>query len=296
LKRPRIGIRKKRKKTNIIMVLLFLFILPVMALIIGSKITEWWVIPTINTDDILGLRDETIFEEDGKAAGGAQEEINGAEHTTGGKGTDGETANLNSISIYMIQVASVSDNKNTESLIEELSSCNLPHFVYKSGDTYKIYTFVSTNRGDIEDKIDRVREIYKDAYIGQMHIPQKQVQYLCEENKGTKEFIEDMNSLLELLKQSSDNLYSLDGEETKLNEYKGILEKHQKLLGQMLERVDRTNLPKDFTNVDDIKNMIEYQTKNITESLKIIEKKQEPYKLQGYLSDNLFSAIEVIKK
>lgn len=86
-----------------------------------------------------------------------------------------------------------------------------------------------------------------------MHIPQKQVQYLCEENKGTKEFIEDMNSLLELLKQSSDNLYSLDGEETKLNEYKGILEKHQKLLGQMLERVDRTNLPKDFTNVDDIK-------------------------------------------
>ncbi len=296
MKRSRIGIRKKRKKTNIIIVLLFLFILPVIAVIIGSKITEWWVIPTINTDDILGLPDETVSEEGGKVAGDAQDEINGADHTAGKKGSDGETVNLNSISIYMIQVASISDNKNTESLIEELGSCNLPHVIYKSGDAYKVYTFVSTDRGDIEDKIDRVREIYEDAYMGQMHIPQKQVQYLSEENKGTKEFIEDMNSLLELLKQSSDSLYSSDSEETKLNAYKGILEKHQKLLGQMLEKVDKTNLPEDFANADDVKKMIEYQEKNITESLKIIEKKQELYKLQSYLSDNLFRVAEVIKK
>ena len=80
---------EKRKKTNIIMVLLFLFILPVMALIIGSKITEWWVIPTINTDDILGLRDETIFEEDGKA-GGCTGGNKWCRTYDRGKGTDGK--------------------------------------------------------------------------------------------------------------------------------------------------------------------------------------------------------------
>ena len=296
LKRSRIGIRKKQKKTNIIIVLLFLFILPVMAVIIGSKITEWWVIPTINTDDILGLQDETISEGGGKAAGDVQDEINGTDHTTGKKESDGETVNLNSISIYMVQVASISDNKNTELLIEELNNCNLPHVIYKSDNTYKVYTFVSTRKGDMENKIDRVREIYKDAYIGQMHIPQKQVQYLGEENKGTKEFIGDMNSLLELLKQSSDSLYSPDSEEIKLNEYKGILERHQKLLGQMLEKVGKTNLPKDFANADDIKKMIEYQEKNITESLEMIEKKQEPYKIQSRFSDNLFRTVDIIKK
>lgn len=296
LKRSRIGIRKKRKKTNIIIVLLFLFILPVAAVIIGSKITEWWVIPTINTDDILGLPDETVSEGGDRAAGDAPDKINGTDHTTGKKESVGETVNLNSISIYMIQVASISDDKNTKLLIEELDNCNLPHVIYKSDNAYKVYTFVSTRKGDMEDKIDRVREIYKDAYIGQMHIPQKQIRYLGEENKGTKEFIDDMNSLLGLLKQSSDSLYSTGSEETKLNEYKEILERHQKLLGQMLDKIGKTNLPEDFANADDVKRMIEHQEGNITESLKMIEKKQELYKLQSYFSDNLFRTIEVIKE
>ena len=296
LKRSRIGIRGRQKRTNIIIALLFLFILPVMAVIIGSKITEWWVIPTINTDDILKSPEETVSEEEDKAEGGVQEETNGTDNGISEEESGKEAVNLNPISVYMIQVASISDNKNIETLVEELDNYNLPHITYKSDGTYKIYTFASTEREYMEDKIDRVRETYEDAYIAHMHTAQKEIQYLSKENKGTKEVIEDMNLLLELLEQSSDSLYKPDNGEIKLNEYKEVLERHQKLLNQMLGKVKDTDLPKNFANTDDIKKMIEHQEKNIMESLKIIEKGQGSYKLQNYFLDNLFRTLDVIRK
>lgn len=292
MKRSKIGIRRKNNKTNIIIVLLFLFILPIVAVVIGSRITEWWVIPTINTDDILKPSEEVVFKEDDM-----QEEVNDIDHEVGEKELDGkEIINLNSISVYMIQIASISDNKNIELLIKELSNHNLPHITYKLDDIYKVYTFVSTKRENIEGKIDKVREIYEDAYIGQMHIPQKQIQYLSNKNKGTKEVIEDMNVLLGLLEQSSDSLYKLDREEAKLDEYKGILENHQKLLGQISEKINNIELPKDFANINDIKKMVEHQEKNIVESLKVMEERQDLYKLQNYFFDSLFRTIEIIRK
>ena len=296
LKRSKIGIRKKQKKTNIIIAVLFLFLLPVIAITIGSKITEWWVIPTINTDDMLKSPEEIVLKENGESEDDTIQEKNDTDSEVKGEELNQKNANLNSISIYMIQIASISDNKNIELLAEELDNHNLPHITYKLDDMYKIYTFASTRREDVESKIDEVKEIYEDAYIGQMHIPQKQIQYLDEENKGTKEFIEDMNLLLELLEQSSDNIYKSYSEESKLSKYEEILGNHKKLLEQMLEKVNNTELPKNFVGKDDIKNMIEHQEKNITESLKIIEGKQEMYKLQNYFLDNLFKTVEIIKR
>ena len=296
LKRSKIGIRKKQKKTNIIIAVLFLFLLPVIAITIGSKITEWWVIPTINTDDMLKSPEEIVLKENGELEDDTIQEKNDTDSEVKGEELNQKNANLNSISIYMIQIASISDNKNIELLAEELDNHNLPHITYKLDDMYKIYTFASTRREDVESKIDEVKEIYEDAYIGQMHIPQKQIQYLDKENKGTKEFIEDMNLLLELLEQFSDSLYKSDNEESKLGKYKEILENHQKLLGRMLEEVSNMELPKDFISENDIKEMIEYQKKNITESLKIIEDKQELHKLQNYFLDNLFRTVEIIRK
>lgn len=296
LKRSKIGIRKKQKKTNIIIAVLFLFLLPVIAITIGSKITEWWVIPTINTDDMLKSPEEIVLKENGESEDDTIQEKNDTDSEVKREELNQKNANLNSISIYMIQIASISDNKNIELLAEELDNHNLPHITYKLDDMYKIYTFASTIREDVESKIDEVKEIYEDAYIGQMHIPQKQIQYLDEENKGTKEFIEDMNLLLELLEQSSSNIYKSYNEGSKLGKYKEILENHKKLLEQMLEKVNNTELPKNFVGKDDIKNMIEHQEKNITESLKIIEGKQEMYKLQNYFLDNLFKTVEIIKR
>ncbi|HZJ77060.1 MAG TPA: hypothetical protein VFC70_05060, partial [Oscillospiraceae bacterium] len=228
MRRSRIGIRRKRKKANIIIIILFLFILPIAAVIIGSKITEWWVMPTINTEDILKSPGGTVPDGDDKE-GDTSEKADNADRVNGKK-SDEDIVNLNPMSVHMIQIASISDKKNIELLIEELGNHNLPYFTYKLDDTYKIYVFASTKREDMENRIDKVREIYEDAYIGQINIPQRQVRYSAEENKGTKEIIEDMNLLLELLEKSSDSLYKPGTGETKLNGYKEVLKNYQKLL------------------------------------------------------------------
>lgn len=294
MRRSGIGIRRRRRRANIIIIILFLFILPVAAIIIGSKITEWWVVPTVNTEEILKSPGEAVSDKDDKKEGDIQEKADDIDKTEEEK-TDKDTVNLNPMSVHAIQIASVSDNKNTELLTEELENHNLPHITYKLDDTYKVYVFASTKRADMDNKIGEVREIYEDAYIGHINIPQRQIQYSAEKNKGAKEIIEDLNLLLKLLEQSSDKLHKPGIEETRLGEYKGILKDHQKLLGQISEKIEGVDLPEDFDKTSDIKGLVEYQQKNIAESLKIIEEGQEPYKLQNYFLNNLFGTVDLIR-
>lgn len=298
MRRSRIGMRRKQKKINIAIVLFFLVILPITAVAIGSRITEWLVVPTINTSDILKppSPEDIGFENDDEVEDNAKEGVKGEISETQNKEMNTETINLNSISVHMIQVASISDNKNIEALIKELGNHQFPHIIYKLENAYKVYTFSSTKREDIEEKLDKVREVYPDAYIGQIHIPQRKVNYLSEENNGTKEFIESMNSILELLDQSSDKLYKLLKEEGKLEEYKEVLLNHENILKKLSEKINNTDLPKEFASVADVKKMLDYQEKNIVESLKIVEEKQDIYELQNYFLDNLFRTIEIIKK
>ncbi|MBU5677690.1 hypothetical protein KQI88_14815 [Alkaliphilus sp. MSJ-5] len=300
MRKSRIGIRRRQRRINIGVAIFFLVILPITAVAIGSRITEWLVIPTINTDNILKPPSGITLEGSGDVEDGSiEKEVNNVKDVTevsGKEEINTEITNQNSLSAYMIQIASISDNKNIESLIEQLNSYSFPHIIYKLDNIYKVYTFGSTKREDIEKKLDNVREVYADAYIGQIYIPQKQIHYSSTENNGTKEVIDNMNSLIEILNQSSETLYKFINAEGTLEEYKKILINHQKLLAQMSEKINNVKLPKEFANVEDIKKMIEYQEKNILESLKVIEEGRDTYQLQNHFLDSLFRTIEVIKK
>lgn len=300
MRKSRIGIRRRQRRINIGVAIFFLVILPITAVAIGSRITEWLVIPTINTDNILKPPSGITLEGSGDVEDGSiEKEVNNIKDVTevsGKEEINTETTNQKSLSAYMIQIASISDNKNIESLIEQLNSYSFPHIIYKLDNIYKVYTFGSTKREDIEKKLDNVREVYADAYIGQIYIPQKQIHYSSVENNGTKEVIDNMNLLIEILDQSSETLYKFINAEGTLEEYKEVLINHQKLLAQMSEKINDVKLPKEFANVEDIKKMIEYQEKDILESLKIIEEERETYQLQNHFLDSLFRTIEVIKK
>ena len=148
----------------------------------------------------------------------------------------------------------------------------------------------------MDNKINEVKKLYEDAYIGQIHIPQRQIRYSIKENKGTKVIIEDMNLLLKLLEQSSDSLYKSGDKEINLDNYKETLRNHEKLLNKISKNISSVELPKDFASADEISKMIEFQKKNITRSLKAIGENHELYKIQKYLLDNLFNTVEVIRK
>jgi len=297
VKKSRIGIRRKQRNINIGIAIFFLLILPITAVIIGSRITEWWVVPTINTDDMLNPPGSITLENlDESKDDITKEDSNDTVEVIGKKELNTEISDLNNLSAYMIQIASISENKNIETLIEELDDHDFPHIVYKIDNMYKVYTFGSTKREDSEGMLDKVREVYPDAYMGQMHIPKQQVHYSNEENKGTNEVISDINSLIEILDQSSEVLYKYMNTENNIEEYTQMLKNHQKILEQISEKVQHVKLPLEFASVDDINKMINYQEKNISESFKIIEEKQDAYKLQNHFLDTLFRTIEVMKK
>lgn len=50
------------------------------------------------------------------------------------------TDGIRSFSIYMIQIASLTDKENIEQMVKYLDEQKLPHLVYKKSDSYKIYT------------------------------------------------------------------------------------------------------------------------------------------------------------
>lgn len=288
LRKGKIGIRKRQKKANLILAVLFLLILPVTAIIIGSKITKLWVIPTINTNNMPKVLEDIDLEpNEEEIAQGAEIEDKTTE--------EGNTINLSSISIYAVQVASVADNKNINLLTDQLKQYNLPHITYKIDNVYKIYTYASAKRENIEGKIDQVKEIYNDAYIGEIHIPQQEVYYLKDTNKGTEEIIEDINLLTKLLNRSSDDVYNING--GNIGEYRQVLEEYKNILTKILGYIDEgINLPEEIASIDNIKKVIEFQQNNVAESLKIIENKEDLYELQKYFSNNLFSMLELVRK
>lgn len=298
MKRSRIGIRKRQRRIAIGMALFFLVVLPIVAVIIGHKITEWVVVPTINTADMLKspmddpLETGRIEEEDKEEEGGLEE--------TGEKeieaGAKSEAVNLDPLSLYMIQIASVSEDKNIETLANELHNHRFPYIIYKMDNAFKVFTFGATERAYIEEKLEEVREIYPDAYIGQMHIPKKEVNYLSDESDVTKDLVDCMNLIIDMADQSSKIVYSSIDTEEGLNKYKEILLEHEKILGQMSEKINNGSIAEKFASKEDIKKMIDHQGKNISESLKLIEGNQDLYKVQNYFIDSLFRIMEVHKK
>lgn len=297
MKRTRIGIKRRQRKINIGIAIFFLVILPVTAVVIGSRITEWWIIPTINTDYILNSPENINLEEIQEQESNQTEPVsNLVEETKKVEVDKEETVDLNSMSAYMIQVASVSDNGNIETLVEELNSYNFPSIVYKIDNSYKIYSYGATEREHIESKLDKIREVYPDAYIGQMHIPKKQIVYSKEKNSGASEVIDNMNLVIEILNKSSDTLYKDMNNQENIKAYKEVLNSHQRLLEDMSEKIANVEFPVQLFSAEDIKKMIEHQQKNISESLKIIEDDQEKHKLEEHFLDTLFRTIEVVKK
>ncbi len=305
MRKSRVGMRKRQRKINIVVIIFFFVILPITAVTIGSRITRWVVIPTINTENMLKAPEELDSENNGDVQKNNDEDNNDVQEDANNIVSEDEETNseinmdtvtLNSLSTYMIQIASVSDNKNIEMLIEELNSYNFPSIVYRVDNLYKIYTFGATKREYIEGKLDQVREVYPDSYIGEMYVPQKEVRYSADEDSNVKEIVDSLNSLIQIIDKSSDNLYKYINEENGLEQYKETLLEHQNLLEQISEQISDSKLPEEFFSVDSIQSMIEYQEKNIAESLNIIKEEKDNFILQNYFLDNLFRTVELIKK
>lgn len=294
LRRTRFGIRKKRRNVNVGIALFFLVILPLLSIIIGSRITEWIVVPTINTESMLQSPGDITLENI-KELGSEEEQDDKKEPEPEKENSEFTSAvDLNPLSFHMIQIASLTDNKNIEGLIGELQSHALPHIIYRADNMYKIYSYGATDRKHIEEKLNTVREVYPDAYISHVNIGQRQIQF-SDENKGTENVIQNLNTLVDALCQSSDALYNLSAGDITLEEYDKILNQHENILTTISSNLEGAEFPENSFTTDELKKMLDHQEKNIKASLEMTVEDMDLYKLHNNFLDTIFRTIEVFK-
>lgn len=294
MRRSRIGMRKKKRQINIMLIIFFFIILPITAVTIGSRITEWLVIPTINTENMLQAPGNMDIENPSSPDNNSETEVNSNEEEADKKELNIENVKLNSLLVYAIQVASLSNDSNIESFTTELENYNFPHIIYKIDDVYKVYTYGSTKRENIENKLDIVREVYPDAYIDEMYISEKKVEYSEDVEANVKDVISNINSLINIMDQSSDKLYEFINKESSLEKYNQTLVKHKEILELISEDIGNINEDTGSINIMAIKNMIEYQNQNIEKTLNMKDDMDE-LRLYNYFLDNLFRIIELLK-
>ncbi len=282
--------RSRRSNKQIMYWIFFLVFIPIVAIFLGSKITQKFVVPVfypnlpnLSPDKVVNITKETESGEENTKGNG---EYHGDQEIT-----------LGGFSIYLIQIASFTSPNNIETLVEDLNKGKLPHIIHKMDDGYKIYVFGSTNRKSIEERLPLVRKYYPDAYINELYYLDKNIILTGEKTEISQEIIKDINSIMEIMDKQAEEWYNFIGDDEKLNlnAYKKLLEEHQIIVTRLLKTDPSISFPKGLPQWRDIERMLFHHEKNIKHSLKLIDEGGEIYKIHSLFLDSLFMILETIR-
>lgn len=147
----RLTVRKrnkhKRRKRNRKFLVLFV-VAPLVSITLGLLLTKKVVIPYVRRNSIASEQ---------AAEGGPS------------KGSE-----LRQMSLYNIEVGRFKSFEESESFLKRLNNDNLFAYVSKLDD-YVIYTSLTFEKKDAEDRIDKIKENYPDAKINSINIDSKKV-------------------------------------------------------------------------------------------------------------------------
>lgn len=302
MRRTRIRSKKNKRNNSLALAIFFLIVIPIVAVFIGSRITERIVIPVlrpdsvrqdedltkmINSDDFDDIDPEFTTEENSKNE--YEKELSKNEFE------EDVYINILPLSVYMIQVASVSDTTNIEKFVEELNEKELSHLIYKLDNAYKVYTLGSTDRKFVENQLPMIRQYYPDAYISEIHLPSKKISYSKTDNNASKNIVNDLNSLIEIIDKQAEEWYNFINKEKQLDQYKQLLVEQQSILEELLTKVNNNDIPSELPNSDAIEKMIFHQENNIKSSLEILKENEKIYRVHSLFLDSLFRIVETIK-
>ncbi|SDK59014.1 hypothetical protein [Natronincola ferrireducens] len=294
----RFAVRRTKRNYNYGLIILFLVIIPLSAIFIGSRITERLVMPVLYSDmtleeeelqGIINDEEEVIFiEEDEEIEeSGNQVKNNGEE--------DMIYKDLSPLSIYMIQVASVSDTSNIEDFIAELNENKLSHLIYKMDNVYKVYTLGLTEREFVEGQLPKVKEFYPDAYISEVHSASKKLTYPKTQQQLGDGIVKELNSLIEIMDKQSKEWYNFIEKEGELRSYKELLLEQEKIVKRLAESIQDKELPEGIPEKKVIDKMLYHQESNIKRSQELLEDEENLYRVHSLFLDSIFRILETIK-
>jgi hypothetical protein len=156
----------------------------------------------------------------------------------------------------------------------------------------------ATQRSTIEANIDKVKALYPDAYISEILIPSRAIEFDANSQEAqTEKIVNGINELIDTMDNLStewNNLYQKKGER---GQYVELLKKQQLILTQLSEDIKEGALPSSFQRKNRIIEMIEFQQSNVSRALEYLEasKQEIDFRIHSLYLDSIFRIVEVLK-
>ncbi|MBQ3420897.1 MAG: hypothetical protein IJH34_04375, partial [Romboutsia sp.] len=91
--------------------------------------------------------------------------------------TDVQVATIDALNIYVVQVASIGENQDLESIEEKLNSNKIPYSVVEIDGVEKVQAYYSFDESVARSNLDSAREVFNDAFLSELQIPVLSLEY-----------------------------------------------------------------------------------------------------------------------
>ena len=177
--------------------------------------------------------------------------------------SDIKVATIEGVTVYTIQVASIGEGQDLDTVEEKLKSNKIPYSVVEVDGIKKVQSYSSFDEDTTRSNLDSVRKIFDDAFISELKLPVLSLEYTSKYS-----YIEDissgLNSLIENYKEESVFWEKNINKEIDLTEYNNILTKRLDIVEKLQENTEKI----DYDEMNSFKeNLIKY-TKSVNSNTK----------------------------
>ena len=271
----------KRSKTIHIRVLTLIFCLSLIGVygytqIKDSKLFKESIFPNFSFTEAISSKFKNIsisnifkFDEDKENEKFVYEDISDEldkikeDESSTSESSDIKVATIEGVTVYTIQVASIGEGQDLDTVEEKLKSNKIPYSVVEVDGIKKVQSYSSFDEDTTRSNLDSVRKIFDDAFISELNLP-----FLSLEYTSKYSYIEDissgLNSLIENYKEESVFWEKNINKEIDLTEYNNILTKRLDIVEKLQENTEKI----DYDEMNSFKeNLIKY-TKSVNSNTK----------------------------
>ena len=171
--------------------------------------------------------------------------------------TDVQVATIDALNIYVVQVASIGENQDLESIEEKLNSNKIPYSVVEIDGVEKVQAYYSFDESVARSNLDSAREVFNDAFLSELQIPVLSLEYT---NKYSyiSDISTELNNLMSNFKEESE-FWETNKETVDMEKYNNILTNRLNIVDKIQENAEKI----DYSEMDVFKNNLISYAKSI---------------------------------
>ncbi|MCR8746491.1 hypothetical protein [Romboutsia lituseburensis] len=209
---------------------------------------------------------------------------------------DVKLARVEPWSIYTVQVASVSNDKDLNKIETQLVEKKIPFSVVEIDGAKKVQTHGYFDQESTRSHINEVKDIFPDAFLSELKVPVLAIEYTSKYSY-VESITKQLNSLIKNFEQES-AFWQSSKENVDIKKYNDILAERKEIVSNIEKEGKKIN----YSEMNVFKDNLLNYTKNLTEkvemALKSANDKNYNVSESMYLSSmqEYFSFINSIKK